>query len=441
MIDFSSNKPNLNDVLESDNVVRNNYLFLYKSKNSKINDAFAILTILLLTITWTVILSNSCINKQLLPWLILLTFVDIICVYQLFKIFYSTNYVLKQKYIGYRYHSVAIAYFCLTFCFMLLIGFINYAKLNHKNMITQVIDIELTDVNDFQNNNDIIGSTSNKANEKTIIGNKSSNSSHSPIIKPKLKVSKFMVKLNSLNKFSQAVNKQVKLSDKLIKPITSPSIKKYTVNNTNQLMLRTQPLTVSSSKLKTAKSQNYENQLLSENVSAVKKMPVVASWDSIKNQKFINQPLTHYSLKNDTNLLTEVQSPELVEIVDAKPKKKGNEYSQSGGRSKDGKGANTAIQAYLTYLQKKIKKKWNPPYGEKNELEVEFEIFKNGELKSIKILKASTNHSFDQTAIKAITVNEPFKRLPSDYDYPYLRVRYTFNYSIDGDLDILDEIN
>ncbi len=436
-----ANKP----CMKNSSIIQN-YLFTQKSLKAKINDTFYILTIILLNSFWIIILNNSSLTSRLKPWITLLFLTNLYYIYRLLKNVLSKNIILKQKYTGSSIHSITLAYIIFSLGFLAFFLSNHYHDFQKDKYITQVIDIELTDTKDATANDSIIGSTKTQTKQIKITGDKSNQTG---LIQPKTRTQNFV-------------------SAKNTQTTTNPTNSKFSPNRNISPIAKLENNDIKTYHFKPKKSHQTDKKLASANLDKANflinnpnnntdnkesskddnllkptkpQLPVVTSWDSIKNQKFIYPIKRNTNSRNDTTMLSEVSPPELVEVLDSKPKKNTTEMAQSGGRSKNGKGASTSIQEYLKKLQKKIKKSWNPPYGQQNELEVEFEILRNGQLKSIKILKVSQNPVFDRTAIESVTKNAPYNPLPEDYEYPYLRVRYTFNYNIDGDSNIINEIN
>lgn len=133
---------------------------------------------------------------------------------------------------------------------------------------------------------------------------------------------------------------------------------------------------------------------------------------------------------NEPLIMEEVAPIELFELAD-NDGETAIEVFQSGGRSKDGKGAPSTLQAYLKMLHQRIKRAWAPPKGDPRATEIIFRIMKSGKLSSIRLMRSSGSSDADGAAMRSVTACAPFRPLPDDYKMDYLDVRYTFNYRVD----------
>jgi TonB family protein len=128
--------------------------------------------------------------------------------------------------------------------------------------------------------------------------------------------------------------------------------------------------------------------------------------------------------------LEEVAPPDMVELVDSQGDAS-LEVWQPGGHSTQGTGSHSLLVDYLKYLHRRIKKAWSPPSGETRSAEILFRIRRDGRLFSLKLVNSSGDSSSDEAAMHAIASCSPFKALPSDYTPEYIDLQYTFNYKVD----------
>jgi len=132
----------------------------------------------------------------------------------------------------------------------------------------------------------------------------------------------------------------------------------------------------------------------------------------------------------------EVKAPELVEMVDNEGDHSLN-FFQPGGRSAGGQGAHSDLADYLKYLNKRIKSLWSPPPGETRKTEILFRLRRSGALAMARIVRSSGNAAVDESAMQALVAAAPFHELPADYPHSYLDLHYSFNYNVDE----LSEVN
>ncbi len=87
---------------------------------------------------------------------------------------------------------------------------------------------------------------------------------------------------------------------------------------------------------------------------------------------------------------------------------------------------------YMAELQRRIKRNWQPPKDPNSrQVVVEFTIFKNGELGSVKLSRSSGLSINDQAAISAIRAAAPFMPLPKGAD-DSVDIQFTFDYRVFG---------
>lgn len=136
------------------------------------------------------------------------------------------------------------------------------------------------------------------------------------------------------------------------------------------------------------------------------------------------------SLKN-APYISEVEPPELVELIENDGDKDAMHIFQPGGQSSGGKGAENDLSQYLKTLHKLIKSSWSPPQGTSRQTEVLFRLKRDGRLASIKITKSSQDQIIDESAIRAVVAAaRNLKPLPKEYAAAYLDIAYTFRYNV-----------
>ncbi|HSA07540.1 MAG TPA: TonB family protein [Candidatus Gastranaerophilales bacterium] len=88
---------------------------------------------------------------------------------------------------------------------------------------------------------------------------------------------------------------------------------------------------------------------------------------------------------------------------------------------------------YMRELQRKIKRKWNPPRGNKSKRVVLlFKVSKDGRLLTLKIQNPSGNPESDSAALDAVKSAAPFLPLPPEYRGDDIDIQFTFDYNVFG---------
>jgi len=90
--------------------------------------------------------------------------------------------------------------------------------------------------------------------------------------------------------------------------------------------------------------------------------------------------------------------------------------------------SNFKYDYYLGIIRNKIDSRWNQPvaYDQVKEALIEFTIRRNGEVGDIRVSESSGDYYFDQTALRAVSLSNPFPPLPRGYREDILKVRYRF---------------
>lgn len=89
---------------------------------------------------------------------------------------------------------------------------------------------------------------------------------------------------------------------------------------------------------------------------------------------------------------------------------------------------------YLGIIRNRVNNMWNQPieYNQVREALIEFTINRNGKIDNIRISESSGDSYFDQTALRAVSLSNPFPPLPRGYKDSFLRVRYRFIFGRKG---------
>ena len=89
------------------------------------------------------------------------------------------------------------------------------------------------------------------------------------------------------------------------------------------------------------------------------------------------------------------------------------------------------FSTYMTNLQTKIQKSWNPPdFVEDGNATVLFKVTRFGKIVSAEIIESSNNEVFDESALEALRKAEPFEKFPACTSKESLSIKYNFHTSI-----------
>lgn len=89
------------------------------------------------------------------------------------------------------------------------------------------------------------------------------------------------------------------------------------------------------------------------------------------------------------------------------------------------------FSVYMSTLQGKIQKNWNPPeFDDDGDATVMFTVTRRGDLVNTEIVKSSRNPVFDESALEALRKSAPFDKFPADTTKNALTIRYTFHTSV-----------
>lgn len=86
---------------------------------------------------------------------------------------------------------------------------------------------------------------------------------------------------------------------------------------------------------------------------------------------------------------------------------------------------------YMSELQRRIKRNWDPPRGnESKRVVLMFRIARDGRLLSLSISKSSGNTEADKAAMAAVDLAAPFAALPPEYKGRDIPIQFTFDYNV-----------
>jgi len=160
----------------------------------------------------------------------------------------------------------------------------------------------------------------------------------------------------------------------------------------------------------------------------------------------IRQPET---VKEETKVVEEkiekVETKPKVEkkVVQSKPKPKPKTETKKTETKKTSdkpskptsvKVEDTAFDSpfYINLILTKVTNNWlNPIPGTRTRLQtvVYFRILRDGKVKDLKVHNSSGSPIFDSSALKAITLSQPFPPLPDEYKTDHLGIYFEFEHS------------
>jgi TonB family protein len=107
--------------------------------------------------------------------------------------------------------------------------------------------------------------------------------------------------------------------------------------------------------------------------------------------------------------------------------------SPGGGGGRDGIDAVAAPDygAYMSELQRRIKRNWHPPQAQEDKrVVVNFSIDRAGRLLGLSIAKSSGYVEADKAALDAVRFSAPFRNLPPGHKDNDLAIQFTFDYNV-----------
>ena len=83
---------------------------------------------------------------------------------------------------------------------------------------------------------------------------------------------------------------------------------------------------------------------------------------------------------------------------------------------------------YLGLIKNKVDNRWTQPvaYNRVRQTLIEFIVHRNGKIINVRIAESSGDHYFDQSALRAVNLSNPFPPLPLGYKEDSLKVYYRF---------------
>lgn len=150
--------------------------------------------------------------------------------------------------------------------------------------------------------------------------------------------------------------------------------------------------------------------------------PVDKKGDKKSEKKIASKPIK----KKEEFRKKEVKVPELKkeEVRSPMPSRKTSESTGEKGESKAAGGFSGPISIssdnfkypyYEISLRNKIERNWSPPPMIKGSSWVRVVIGRNGRILTTEIIESSGNSFFDQAALRAIYLSDPFPPLPDNY--------------------------
>ena len=300
----------------------------------------------------------------------------------------------------------------LSACFLLsalaLYIWVGYALVNLDTKparVAQVVDIQLLSPRDFKDNHEILPGTQEKeelkkrqADPVSQAGNLDKSKAFTPETKTEQKQEK-----------SQNPNRKVVKSDGKAKVLREDY--KIAEQPASEAIPVQKNGSVPVSPVVMPSTWQTKDVKLFTPAAAMRKSPAVVQ----SNQPYIS----------------EVEPPELVELMENDGSAQGTQVFQKGGKSSGGKGAETGLSVYLKELHRKIKNAWAPPMGSSRQVVVTFRLKRDGHLEFVKVDTSSGEPGTDSSACKAVvTATSVIAPLPKDFTGKYLDLLYTFNYNV-----------
>jgi len=89
---------------------------------------------------------------------------------------------------------------------------------------------------------------------------------------------------------------------------------------------------------------------------------------------------------------------------------------------------------YLGLIRSKVDNRWSQPvtYKQVKQTLVDFMIRRDGKIDNVRVAESSGDSYFDQTAVRAVSLSNPFPPLPRGYKEDFLKVRYRFIFGEKG---------
>lgn len=304
--------------------------------------------------------------------------------------------------------SLSICYLSAALAIYAWIGYSLLHPSSKLARLTQVVDIQLLSERDFQNNHEELpGSQPQEDLRKRLADQVSQTGSltKTKAIQAEKQPPKKEDAAEHPDKKLAKSNGQAKVERHDEKPAEKPSSPKPVEQELEES--KAAPLAIPSS---------WKTNLVDQHF-------VPAASKSLSPLRPQNQNLPYMS---------EVEPPELVELLENDGDAAAMHVFQKGGKSSGGKGAENGLSNYLKELHKRIKNAWTPPMGSTRKVVLQFRLKRDGHVAWVKVTKSSGETETDSSALKAIMqASKEAQALPKDYTAEYLDVEYTFKYNVD----------
>lgn len=98
------------------------------------------------------------------------------------------------------------------------------------------------------------------------------------------------------------------------------------------------------------------------------------------------------------------------------------------------------LGSYLEQLQLRVKQQWIPGLTQySRRTVVYFVVSRSGQVNSIQIGQPSGSSVTDEAALSAVERAAPFAPLPTGYTKDYINIKFTFNITVSGELELWGE--
>ncbi|WP_143842178.1 TonB family protein, partial [Nostoc sp. 106C] len=103
----------------------------------------------------------------------------------------------------------------------------------------------------------------------------------------------------------------------------------------------------------------------------------------------------------------------------------------------DAQSQDIDITSYLNQLQQRVKQQWLPGLSQSSRRTVlNFSVNRSGQLSNLQLAQTSGFSVTDQAALNAIQRAAPFAPLPTGYPNKYIHIQFTFDITVDGELNL-----
>ncbi len=185
-------------------------------------------------------------------------------------------------------------------------------------------------------------------------------------------------------------------------------------------------------------SKTGEN--IKEDIKSLKKIEKLKEVKSVKAEKtLISEPVKKETIieKQKESADISEQSTSGADLYGRQQKSEDRRDSPSG-MSGEGLVSGPAVDMpsfkydyYLGLIKNKVDNRWSQPvaHNKTRQALVEFTINRKGEIRNVRVADSSGDNYFDQTALRAVTLSNPFPPLPRGFKGDSLKVNYRFIFS------------